>query len=500
MPKKHKKIESKKLEIKPPSLFKRGKKQIYYVRLRTKFKDIWVSTKTSDKKEAEKRGKQIVISKFKAEAIRATEDNKQDRDRKIIDAVVKTVSGKDELSTRLDECYQKWSNSYRSYSKLSKRTKSFYASVFFKFTSWCAEKGIEHIERVDNGFAQTYSDYLWDTGIGGKTYNDHMKFLSRVFSTIDTKTPLPYRNPFNSINVERIKKIELGAEGHMALEPSMLKTVIEEAANYGEDYRDLIIIGSQTGLRLKDAALLKWKYISNNFIELIPFKTSRTKKTARIPITEMLRKILEARKIVHSKNVYVIPQIAEHYLRNEHYVTKTCKTIFENALNEGGEDVTCKNKDGVHRRRKACLYSFHSLRTTFMSLLATQDVSARDAMNILAWGSSDMIKVYEKMLDAYRGDADKRTLKIVNQIAEFKLPIPEVKVKDSKPQPTKTALEKLVGEYSNIMIGRIYNGISEAAVRKQLKKFAIKRTKRIESADVTDKEIEKIRKELLNHG
>ncbi len=488
--------KTKKIEVKAPSLFRRGKKQIFYLRLRTKFKDIWVSTKTADKKEAEKRSDQIIKAKFKVEALRATEDLKENRDRKIIDAVVKTVSGKDEIpNIRIDECYQRWCNVNSSYSELTEKSKSIYQAAFGKFTSWCAGKNIEHIEHVDRSLAMSYSKHLWDIGISGKTYNDHLKLLSRVFATIDATTPLPYRDPFNRIHIPRKKKSESGAEGHGALEPDMLKNVIAEAAKNSLDYRDLIIIGSQTGLRLKDAVLLKWDCITLNFIDVIPFKTSRTSNKARIPITATLRKVLESRMVAKGKNKYVIPSVAEHYMRNEHYVTKTCKTIFENALNKEGEDITRKDKAGAHRKRRSSLYSFHSLRTTYMSLLATKDVSIRDAMRILGWESSEMIKVYEKMLEAYRGDADKRALDIVSQIKEFKLPVPDV-IPGSKITPSKEKLEKLVGKYSNIAIARIFN-VSEAAVRKWMDKFGIKRARRIESADVSGAEIEKIRKDLL---
>ena len=61
--------------------------------------------------------------------------------------------------------------------------------------------------------------------------------------------------------------------------------------------------------------------------------------------------------------------------------------------------------------------------------------------------------------------------------------------------PTKEALEKLLPSYSNIAIGKIYE-ISDVAVKKWLDKFGLKREKRIESPDLTEEEIQKIRAEL----
>ena len=128
-----------------------------------------------------------------------------------------------------------------------------------------------------------------------------------------------------------------------------------------------------------------------------------------------------------------------------------------------------------------------------MSLLASKDVSIRMAMRIMGWLSPDMIRVYERELEKARGEADKRSLDIINSIDDLDLDIPAV-VKHLK--PTTNALEGLVAKYSNITIGKIY-GISETAVRKQIKKRGIIRKKRIESADVDKKKIAKIRKTLM---
>ena len=131
-----------------------------------------------------------------------------------------------------------------------------------------------------------------------------------------------------------------------------------------------------------------------------------------------------------------------------------------------------------------------------MSLLASPDVSTRDAMRVIGWESPEMIKVYERMLESARGDADNRVLKLINKLSALKydLPVPFVQ---HELKPTITVLRELVSKYSNAAIGKIY-GISEAAIRKWQKKYGIKRTRRIESAEVTDTELEEIRKGLKN--
>ena len=81
----------------------------------------------------------------------------------------------------------------------------------------------------------------------------------------------------------------------------------------------------------------------------------------------------------------------------------------------------------------------------------------------------------------------------MSKIKEFNLSVPDVK--KVLEQPDKEQLQRLVDQYSNITIGKIY-GVSEAAVRKWMDKSVL-RTRRIESADISASEIERIRKELL---
>ena len=132
-----------------------------------------------------------------------------------------------------------------------------------------------------------------------------------------------------------------------------------------------------------------------------------------------------------------------------------------------------------------------------MSLLASKDVSTRDAMRIMGWESSEMIQVYEKMLEEARGDSDKRALALVNDLTALKFALPPPAIPQKALTPTDEALRELVERYSNVTIGKVY-GISSTAVAKWLKKFGIERTRRIESAGISADEILAIRETLKN--
>ena len=483
-------MSEKKGKIVLPKLFPRGKKGFYYFRRLVDGKDCWVNTKMVDLEEAKKVATKHIRAELSVEAFSHLESSAS----KLADTYVESLTGKKNTRTPISAAHQIWIDHSKKYNDVITRTRKYYHTIFDRFAVWCKAEDIENVEDVDHSAATRYSKALWESGLGGKAFNDHLKHLSRIFSCLDAITPLPQRDPFQHQKIARVKKSEAPTEGHHALEPKQLKAVIKQSAEEGRDFRDLIILGSQTGMRLKDAALLKWKSISRQFIEIIPFKTIKSGKPARIPVSPTLHIILAERRADKDKSGYVLPGIAEHYLRNECFVSKKCKQIFEDAL--GKEATITMVDDNDHRQRNVSICSFHSLRTTFMSLLASKDVSTRDAMNIMGWESSEMIQVYEKMLEEARGDSDKRALALVNDLTALKFALPPPAISQKALTPTDEALRELVERYSNVTIGKVY-GISSTAVAKWLKKFGIKRTRRIESAEVTDTELEEIRRQLM---
>ncbi len=470
-----------------PKLFRRGKKGVYYFRQMLDGVDKWRCTQTSDIGLAREKARSIVGAELKT-----IMDSKEEKSAKrLADSFVRNITKKEVKRIRMSEALDEFTKMTPGISEVSDRTKKFNKSAFDKFVSWCSSKKVEYADDVTRQTAIEYSGILLEKGYSVKTHNEHLKLLSRVFSTLDCVYHLPDRDPFDRKKVPRMKKTENSLVSHNALEPDQLKTVIECSAAHGKDFRDLFVIGSQTGMRLKDAVMLKWVSVKKDgFIHIVPFKTVKSGNEARVPISKTLKQVLSRRQR-EKENEYVIPSLAAHYVSNEHYVSKKCSTIFEKALGEG---MTTVRKG--RRIRSASVYGFHSFRVTFMSLLAQRDVRTRDAMRMLGWDSPEMIAVYERELEKAKGQADERTKKLIDEISELDMAVPEIVPVATKLIPIKKALEGLVPKYSNVVIGKIY-GISNVAVKNWMDKFGIKRAKRIESADLTDKEIVKIREKLL---
>ena len=478
-------------KLKSYQLIPRGKKGNYSLRLSIDGKDIWRSTKTANLKEAKKRAEAIVESIKSTAVLSQREASVHKITKHLAEAAVKQVTGKDSEKLPLVSAYDLWVSLHEEYSDIHRDTQKLHKSALDRFVQYVSDtEKIKYIDEVTPTTAKKYAKYLWEQKITPKTFNRHVQYLSAVFSTLDSVHFLPYRNPFSKDIVKRRKYREVDIEGHKAIEPNDINKLINKAVEYGKDYRDLFIIGANTGMRLKDACLLQWKNIEEDFIDIKLYKTSKAGNRARIPISQVLRQVFDNRCVNKSK--YVLQEIAENYNYCPDTVRKKTKLVFESVF---GKENT-QTKKGKHRKINSSVLSFHSFRTTFMSLLASKDVSIRMAMRIMGWLSPEMIKVYERELEKARGEADKRSLELINSLEELQIKIPEVVSPAPVLKPTKEALIDLIDTYSNVTLGRIYN-ISEAAIRKHLNKHGIVRTRRIESADLSDEDIEKIRRSLM---
>ena len=473
-------------------LFPRGPEGIFYFRYFSNGKDRWVSTRTSDKKKAREIAKTYIESQAIAQLSSGADVDPAKLAQVLSMKMVRDLTGKEIENIFIADLHAKWESLTPNYSKLAEKTREVCEIALNNFAEWCKKKQIQYVTAVTAEKAQEYSKHLLESGIAPKTYNDKIVHLSRVFATLNATLGIPYRNPFDRRLIPRIGKTERETVSHEALEPDMVEAVMGKAAAHGRDCRDLFVIAWLTGMRLKDCTLLEWNHIKGSFIEVVPYKTRRSGNIAKVPVHEKLKLIFAERgkmnKLVKSK--YVIPVLAEQYLENPQVISVRAQRIFNEALKDFEK---IKKPVGGNRKNKTNPYSFHSFRTTFMSLLAKQDVSIRDAMRMMGWESVDMIRVYERELEKAKEFADKRAIKLMENIDEFKMELPEGHI---KLEPTAEALETLSAKYSNITIGKVYD-VTEAGVRKWLTKFAIVRKKRIESANVGDAEIEKIRSGIL---
>ena len=369
-------------KLKSYQLIKRGKN--YSLRISIAGKDIWRSTKTANLKEAEKIAEAIVEALRSAEALSQKETSVYKITQDLAEFAVKKATGKTAKKISLDAAYETWVNLQPQYSDITIARQKFHKTVLNRFVRYAHNiENIEYTHEVTKEITQKYAKHLWELKITPKTFNEHIQCLSTIFTKLDSIHFLPYGNPFNKKIITRLENNISDIESHKAIEPDDIKKLIAMAAKYNEGYRDLFILGANTGMRLKDACLLKWKSVEKNFIDIELYKTSKTGNRARIPISKTLQKVFNERRN-KNESKYVLNEIAESYNNYAPGVRTKTKKIFEKVF--GKENTQAKK--GAHRKVSSSILSFHSFRVTYMSLLASKDVSIRMAMRIMGWLSA----------------------------------------------------------------------------------------------------------------
>ena len=253
------------------------------------------------------------------------------------------------------------------------RTLSDYETFTRQLKEWLDSHrpGVNEMRQLTRADAEAYAADLRATR-SPNTFNKRIVFfrcLWRVLADADEgKDPnareavdLPARltsNPW-----QKIKTLIRNDHTRRELTVAELEKV---CANLDGEMRILFGLGMFTGLRLADCALMEWHSIdlSRRIIQLVPRKTARQShhKPITIPIHPALQYILE--NVPNAKRLgYVMPETAALYKHNSSMLTARIQQHFESC----GIKTKIERTDG---RRAQTDVGFHSLRHTFVSLLA----------------------------------------------------------------------------------------------------------------------------------
>lgn len=270
-----------------------------------------------------------------------------------------------------------------------------YEGNWKRFKDWLESSypGITSLGEVTDEIAVEYAGDLWDLGIAGKTFNNHIKALHLITRILAKKAGVD-RNPWDKDNVTRKNEVK---QSRKELTEDQVLNILDSFDSdklklmHKPEMKVMFHLGAWTGLRLIDCALMKWESIDleKNLINCIPHKTRKTQKSITIPIHPLLHAEFE-KALKWQTNEYVLPQVADRYFRNSHGVKKDAVKVFEKA----GLKVTQETKKGAQRKRKANVYGFHSFRHSFVSFCAKAGVPLPVVQSIVGHGNPAITRHY----------------------------------------------------------------------------------------------------------
>lgn len=359
------------------------RKGYYLARWTVEGKRFSQSLRTTDRKEAEKMLKNITAPfrlsndadrfAFFAAKVQSTQ-NEIDEIRKTLPAIA------------LDDVWEYYINSPERPER-PQRVLEIDGARWGRFLDFMKKHfpDIHELRKVSREHAAGFMTIYGKT-VSGFSYNRMARMLKMIWNFMYEQpcAKLEGKNPFARITMQTVKEIK-----RRALNADELRRV---CAFVDGEYKLLFAIGIYTGLRLVDAALLKWESVdmTRHVIICKPYKTARYGTMVNIPIHAtlffMLAQIPES-----ERRGYVMPDMVKDYKSKS--ILFHIKRIFESC----GIDTTIESPDNG---RKRCIVGFHSLRHSFVSMAANGGAPLAVVQKIVGHTTAQMTAHYFHESDA----------------------------------------------------------------------------------------------------
>ncbi|MFT5622957.1 MAG: integrase [Bacteroidia bacterium] len=261
-------------------------------------------------------------------------------------------------------------------------TMGLYKGAFNRFKAWATANRASITDMADID-EQAASDWLaseWKSDISASTYNDRRGSML----TITKALTRPYRLHVNPWTATERKKMAGKQQHRLPLTREHVQKLLK--AEMKQDVRALMLLALCAGMRLKDAAFLKWSDVGGGFITYRPEKTKNTSAAkVQVPALPLLAKTLNALPRDEDSD-YIVPRLAAWY--------KRCSTGISRMLVRELHKITGKSVQELEGRGKVARseYGFHSLRHTFCTEAARAGVPA----TLLAAMAGDTISTVDK--------------------------------------------------------------------------------------------------------
>jgi integrase len=233
-----------------------------------------------------------------------------------------------------------------------------------RFLKWMATKhpAVTSFTQISNDMAMDYAEHLWKKGISAATFNYHRASLLAITNAIGRKYGIG-QNPWTAVGRKNDEQ-----QSRKTITPSQINSLLKTTKKDNE-LHTLLLLGAHAGMRLKDAALLRWADVDlgREVIEYRPYKTRRRNKKATVPITPDLNQALTK---LDNTTEYVLPGIANKYKNHGDSLKKSLVKLIRTVSPDQDDNGTMQKQ----KTRKAT--GFHALRHYFCSTCANKGIPA----------------------------------------------------------------------------------------------------------------------------
>lgn len=200
------------------------------------------------------------------------------------DEIARELRSEQDQKVRIAEGWAEWRRCANRESEPKERTLAGYEAMWTRFQTWAAKTDIAFLHEVTRSHAEAYAADLWSSSVSPSTFNQHLKFVRSVFTTLETRAGV-LSNPWAHL---KTRKRALN-EGRRNLTEPELSLVLNRAEG---TLKLMFCLGLFTGLRLGDVVNLRWDNIEFDpvlrqarpgFIVLVPLKRAGTARSWKFP-------------------------------------------------------------------------------------------------------------------------------------------------------------------------------------------------------------------------
>jgi integrase len=337
----------------PPRVFRRKRGGSYYIRQQIAGRDVWRSLHTSDKREAE----YLAIGIWLA------------RQRESIKQIIPAIKIKIDFS--IESYFES-----PEFAELAESTQRSRRCNIEAFGAWCSARRIQYPDQITPDAA---TEYLASLGRTNKTFNNVLGELRGLFSRGGY-------NPFADIKNRQTRKGDTASRKFRALTDDEIDTIksaiLSSKIRNRDEWHDAVVIASQTGLRYKDIALLRWESLKRDdmgpYLELSPHKTEAKTggSVVYIRLTHELDALFERLKSALRLSFHVLPGLASAYRHNPNLATLPFSALMERV---GIRDA-----------------SFHCIRVSVVSKAAKAGIDLEDFGGVVGHSTERQTRAYNR--------------------------------------------------------------------------------------------------------
>lgn len=277
-----------------------------------------------------------------------------------------------------------------------------YRLQYEAMAKWMSEHypDVEELRHLSSDHATGYAGHLLKI-VSASTFNRHVNLLALVWRTLKNKARIK-DNPWDAEHITR-KKIVARSRRELTVEE--INRIMNTATG---EMRILLALGLYCGLRLGDAACLRWGDVDmvRRIITIIPMKTARRQKRVVIPIHKTLFMFLDMTP--KNKRVgAVLPAMLDRYSSHDGLSKDIAKLFLDcdiktnvNKLTKSERETAEEDRQSANKsikktgKRAAPERGFHSLRHSFVSLCAAGGVAQSVVQSLVGHGSPAMTQHY----------------------------------------------------------------------------------------------------------